>query len=163
MVDGTNAQGLRKLVFTKSLDNGLQIVRTVEDRGEAYKFDLTVTVVNVGGKDVPARSRSCCRPVHGLFDENDGHTLLMLPPTALAAVRNRDGDVAVTKWAGKDLKDGTSRKIGEGETLVVAGSMTQLLHHVGGRRTTAATVALSAARAGAGRGAAGAGRRPRAT
>jgi YidC/Oxa1 family membrane protein insertase len=123
VVDGTDGQGHRQLVFSKQLDNGLKFVRTITDRGERDKFDLSVEVVNTGGKDIPGTLSLVLQPAHGLFDENDGHTLLLLPPTALAAVANRDGDESVTKWAGKDLKDGTPRKLGEGETLVVAGSM----------------------------------------
>jgi YidC/Oxa1 family membrane protein insertase len=122
--DQTNELGRRRLVFTKRLDNGLRFTRTIDDRGELNKFVLSIEVSNEGGKDVPGTLTLVLEPAHGLLDENDGKTFLMLAPTALAGVRNRDGDTKVTKWAGKDLAEGTSRKIGDGDELLVAGSMT---------------------------------------
>jgi len=122
--DQTNELGRRRLVFTKRLDNGLRFTRTIDDRGELNKFVLSIEVANDGGKDVPGTLTLVLEPAHGLLDENDGKTFLMLAPTALAGVRNRDGDTKVTKWAGKDLAEGTSRKIGDGDELLVAGSMT---------------------------------------
>jgi YidC/Oxa1 family membrane protein insertase len=124
VADQTNELGRRRLVFTKRLDNGLLFTRTIDDRGELNKFVLSIEVTNEGGKDVPGTLTLVLEPAHGLFDENDGKTFLMLAPTALAGVRNRDGDTKITKWAGKDLAEGTSRKIGDGDELLVAGSMT---------------------------------------
>ena len=118
-----NELGKDRLVFTKRLDNGLVVTRTVDDRGVKYAFDMSLEVRNEGSADVPGTLTLVQQGSHGLLDENDGGTFMMTPPTALAAVRGQDG-VSVTKWSGGDLASGTPRRLSSDEVLLAAGAMT---------------------------------------
>lgn len=122
--DGLNDLGRRRIVFSKRLENGLLLTRTIDDRGELQKFRLTIEVTNDSGRDLAGTLTFVLQPAHGLFDEGDAQAFMSLPPTAVACVRKRDGDVTVTKWSGSDLREGTARKLGDGENLITAGSMT---------------------------------------
>jgi len=121
---GTSEAGRARLVFRRRLDNGLLLVRTVEDRGKRYAFDLTIEIVNEGAESLPGTLSLVLQGARGLVQEHVGSTFLMTPPTALAVVRNADGETSVTKWSGGDLADGAPRRVGPLETLLAAGTMT---------------------------------------
>ncbi len=121
--EGPGESGRARLVFRKRLDNGLALVRTVEDRGQRCAFDLSVEVINDGGEHLPGTLSFVLQGARGLVQEQAENTLLSTPPTALAVVSGADG-TTVTKWSGEDLSTGAPRRIGPGETLLAAGSMT---------------------------------------
>lgn len=121
--DGTNDLGRRRLVFRRRLDNGLVVERTVDDRGLRNAFLFSVEVRHEGAQDVPGTLQLVLQGAHGLVSEGGGGSFLMTPPTALAAVRNAEGETQVVKWSGDDLSDGTPRRVADGERLVAAGSI----------------------------------------
>ncbi len=121
--DGLNDLGRRRIVFRKHLDNGLLLVRTVDDRGRTCSFDLSIEVVNEGDKDVGGTLSLVLQAVQGLLDENGGGSFLTTPPTALVAVRGADAEPQVVKWSGDDLSEGTPRQVGPGERLIAAGTI----------------------------------------
>jgi YidC/Oxa1 family membrane protein insertase len=119
-----NELGRDRLVFTKRLDNGLVVLRTVNDRGVKYAFDMSLEVRNEGGADMAGTLTLVQQGSHGLLDENDGATFMMTPPTALAVVRGPEEGTALTKWAADDLATGAPRRVGGDEALLAAGAMT---------------------------------------
>jgi YidC/Oxa1 family membrane protein insertase len=121
--DGQNELGRRRITFRKRLDNGLLLVRTVDDRGRPCSFDLSLEVVNEGGRDVGGTLSLVQQGAHGLLDENGAGTFMSTPPTAVAAVLGAEGGPQVAKWAGDDLGEGSPRQVGPGERLLAAGSI----------------------------------------
>jgi YidC/Oxa1 family membrane protein insertase len=121
--DGANELGRRRITFRKRLENGLLLVRTIDDRGRPCSFDLSLEVVNEGGLDVGGTLSLVLQGAHGLLDENGSGSFMSTPPTALVAVRGADGEAQVAKWSGDDLTEGTPRQVGPGERLLAAGTI----------------------------------------
>ncbi|MHC4846314.1 MAG: membrane protein insertase YidC [Planctomycetota bacterium] len=118
----TTPAGRRQILFTWTAPDGLQFRRTVTDNDGMYAFDLSIEVVNAGETDPGGILTLILEGPFGLVDDQP-QSFITTGPTALAVVSS-DGEPEVTKWSGGDLSDGGSRTIGDSETLLAAGSMT---------------------------------------
>lgn len=117
----TSDDGLVRLVFTHTTQDGLLFTRTVTERFDDYVVDLRIDVSNQGSARVDTLSLAL-QGARGLVDQETGSGMLVASqgPTAVAIVRNKMGENDPTEWYGSSL-DGDSRSIGGDERLLSAG------------------------------------------
>jgi len=122
--EGTHADGLPQLVFRHTTQDGLQFTRTVsylDPVTQPHTFSMRISVTNTTDRQTDALDL-VLESARGLVDEEAGSAFYGAP-TALAIVKRTDHDPELITWSGGDLT-GDSRRIGDDEHLVAAGTMT---------------------------------------
>ncbi len=119
--EGTTAEGRRELAFTWTAPDGLRFVRTVRETGAPFTFELDLQIANTGTGDPGHVITLVQQGPHGLVGDAH-HSPFDSGPTGLAVVA-KGADRSVQKWSGGALKDGAPRSVGDSETLLAAGSM----------------------------------------
>jgi YidC/Oxa1 family membrane protein insertase len=115
------AAGRQQLVFTWASDDGLLFTRTVTDTGHPYTFELSLSVANTSGGELPGTIMLVLAGPHGLVDDQVDSPLYPAP-SAVALIES-EGGRELKEWKGGDLKQATPRKLAPGEDLVAAGVM----------------------------------------
>ena len=115
-------EGRAQLVFTLTSDDGLRFTRTVTDTGQPYTFDLTLSVADVSGADRSGTLMLVLAGAHGLVDDQVDSPLYPAP-SAVALLESGSGSTEIKEWTGDDLRQGTPRRVADGETLAAAGVM----------------------------------------
>ena len=115
-------EGRQQLVFTWTADDGLVFTRTVTDTGHPYTFELSLSVANASGGELPGNIMFVLSGPHGLVDDQVDSPLYPAP-SAVALIEAGPGKQDLKEWKGSDLAQGTPRKLASGEELIAAGVM----------------------------------------